>query len=336
MAIVGAGVAGLACARTLHGGGLAVTLIDRGRAPGGRLATRRSGAHAFDHGVQYFTARDERFARVVRSWADGGIVARWDARLAERRAGGALHALSDEARWVGVPEMSAVARHLAAGLTLLAGTVVAAIERRPDGWRLRCDGAPAGTRASSRASSHGFGPFDVVLVTAPAPHAAALLAPAPDLAARAAAAVLAPCLAAMVAFAEPLDPGFDGATIAGSPLAWAACDSSKPCRPPGARWVLHGAPAWSAEHVDDPPEAVATALLGAFADVAGHALPGVVHREAHRWRHALVTRPLGEDCLYDASARLGACGDWCLGGRVEAAFLSGIALAGRVLGSAVR
>jgi predicted NAD/FAD-dependent oxidoreductase len=49
--------------------------------------------------------------------------------------------------------------------------------------------------------------------------------------------------------------------------------------------------------------------------------------QAHRWRHARVLEPLGPECLWDAALALGACGDWCLDGRVEAALLSGKALA---------
>ena len=52
---------------------------------------------------------------------------------------------------------------------------------------------------------------------------------------------------------------------------------------------------------------------------------------AHRWRYALVEQAAGLPCLWDGAALLGACGDWCLGGRVEAAFDSGRALAACIL-----
>jgi predicted NAD/FAD-dependent oxidoreductase len=60
-------------------------------------------------------------------------------------------------------------------------------------------------------------------------------------------------------------------------------------------------------------------------------LPPTEGRFAHRWRYARVDRPLGEEAWWDAARRIGACGDWCLDARVEAAFLSGRALAGRML-----
>ena len=52
---------------------------------------------------------------------------------------------------------------------------------------------------------------------------------------------------------------------------------------------------------------------------------------AHRWRYAIPLEPLEDRCLYDPDLGLGACGDWCSGPRVEGAFLSGMAMGGRIL-----
>jgi predicted NAD/FAD-dependent oxidoreductase len=95
--------------------------------------------------------------------------------------------------------------------------------------------------------------------------------------------------------------------------------------------MLYAGPEWSARHREDDREQVAQALCDAFHALLGiQALPPS-HVAAHRWRHALASRPLDQDCLFDPDLGLGACGDWCLGARVEAAFLSGAAMAGRVL-----
>jgi predicted NAD/FAD-dependent oxidoreductase len=64
--------------------------------------------------------------------------------------------------------------------------------------------------------------------------------------------------------------------------------------------------------------------------LAGTSLPTPIHLAAHRWRYALVETPLGAPFLHDAARGLGACGDWCLGPRIESAWLSGVAL-GRAL-----
>ncbi len=142
---------------------------------------------------------------------------------------------------------------------------------------------------------------------------------------------MAPCWAVMAALADPLDVGFDAAFVHGSPLTWIARNASKPGRPAEEAWLLHASPEWSREHLDLDGELAARRLLDAFAAAAGRPLPEPLYHAAHRWRFALPTEPLAEPCLFDAETWLAACGDWCGGPRVEGAFLSGCAVAGRLL-----
>jgi predicted NAD/FAD-dependent oxidoreductase len=322
VAVIGAGIAGLACARALEDHGLRVTVFDKGRGPGGRVATRRADSGAFDHGAQFLRARDPHFARHVASWEARGLLSRWPCSLAALAPGEAPSPLPDEApSWAPSPGMSALARHLAAELRALRlSTRVGALRREGARWVLEDEaGAP-------------LGDFARVIVAAPAPQAAALLAEAaPALAAQAARATYDPCWALMVALDAPLTVSFDAARVRESPLAWIARDSAKPGRAPGERWVAHASPAWSREHLERDPDEVAPLLLAALAALVGPAaLEGAA--SAHRWRYAQVAEALGEPCLYERALGLGACGDWCLGPRIEAAWRSGVAAAGRLLG----
>ena len=115
-------------------------------------------------------------------------------------------------------------------------------------------------------------------------------------------------------------------------LVWAAENSSKPGRD-GHTWVLHAAPEWSRRHLDDAPGQVARELCSRFCAVTGHDPDAIGFRAAHRWRHALVREPLEAGALWDPNLRVGICGDWCHSARIEGAYLSGQAVAGRMLGS---
>lgn len=320
VAVVGAGMAGLLCARTLADHRFTVHVFDKARAPGGRMATRRDGELAFDHGAQYFIARDPRFRRYVDSWCSDGVVSEWTGRLGVLQAGEITAKKDGHQRFVGTPGMSAVTRHLARSLEVRCGVRVDEARRREGRWQLRSDGGD------------DLGSYDALVLAVPAPQAVPLLGDAPQLAARAAAVSSAPCWAVLVAFAEPVDLQLDGAFIQGSPLSWAARDSSKAGRPGqrGERWVLHAGPAWSASHLEKEPAQIAAELLGAFAVAIAKPLPPAASTAAHRWRYALTETPADLPCLYDPALRIGACGDWCGGARVESAFLSGMAMAGRI------
>ncbi|TVP57254.1 MAG: FAD-dependent oxidoreductase [Gemmatimonadales bacterium] len=345
VAVIGAGVAGLSAARVLVDEGLRVTVFDKGRAPGGRISSRqasRGSANGWtmDHGAQYFTARDPALRAHVASWEADGIVAPWDGRLVRiSDDDGALRVepATESIRWVGVPEMRAVARHLADGLDVRCGVRIAALEPPSDGargWRVRTDRSHPGEASGDSER------FDAILLTPPAPQTLELLGShAPRISERLRSIRMRPCWAVMLVLPHAAPVEWDGAFLPGPVLSWVARDSSKPGRPgtDGERWVLHATPEWSEAHLEAGPDAVGSSLLEAFRsrirELGGERLPEPTERVAHRWRFAIPEPALEERSLWDASLGLGVAGDALGGPRVEGAFLSGRALAGRLLGT---
>ena len=341
VAVIGAGIAGLACARTLADHGVEVEVLDKARGPGGRTSTRRGEHGSFDHGAQYFTVRDARFARAVRGFEEEGVAARWDARFARIGAEG-VESFDPSPRFVGIPSMSAVCGHLAAELSIAYSSRVSGIVRDGARWRIEIDGGTGGAME----------PFDAVLSTAPAPQTALLLgAAAPAIAATASRTAMRATWSLMLAFYGRVPLPFDhgevlvGAREVGEALGWVSRQSSKPGRADDGidRWTILARPEWSEERLERAPEAMAPeiearfrALAAPIASSLGVALPRTLHASAHRWRFALAGREVGPEALYDAHIGIGAAGDWLRGSRIEDAYLSGIALAGRVLGTVDR
>ncbi|QDU41213.1 protoporphyrinogen oxidase [Maioricimonas rarisocia] len=321
VAVIGAGLSGLICARTLADLDCEVTVFEKSRGVGGRMSTRRSESDLqFDHGAQYFTVRDERFRRHVDTWIEEGLVAPWEGRFVKLNRGYLEESNGETTRFVGVPGMTAVCRHLATDLDVRFGTTMA--PPRHDGTAWIVEDA-AGTSQ---------GRYDWFVTSAPAPQSAYLLASVPHLEVKARRVSMSGCWSVMVAFKSPLDAGFDGAFVGVSPLSWIARNSSKPGRGEDFEtWVLHASPEWSESAIEADHEEVVKELLDALWQVTGLQPVEPKHAAAHRWRHALPAEPLGDRFLFDPGLRVGACGDWCNGPRVEGAFLSGLALAGRLV-----
>jgi len=315
IAIVGAGIAGLACARRLIAAGFAPVVFDKGRGIGGRLATRRApDGLRFDHGAQYVTARGPAFATLLTDLEKAGAVARWP--------GDGAHP-----RFVGCPGMSGLARALAVGVTVRSGVQVARVVPAETGrWRVVLpDGSDKGPEPEI---------FDRVVVTAPAPQATALLSSDAPLAARISRARFDPCLTLMAAFPADAPRPFVSQADAGSPLSWIAQDSSKPGRPADGptAWVAQAAPDWSIEHLEKSPEDIAALMLPLLAARLGVDPGSAVHAVAHRWRYARVSQAISEPFLCNDSRQVYAGGDWCLGPRVEAAWQSGDAIGADIVG----
>ncbi|TWU56266.1 FAD-dependent oxidoreductase [Rubripirellula reticaptiva] len=322
VAVIGAGISGLTCARTLADHGCDVSVFDKSRGVSGRMSTRRlEDAISFDHGAQYFTARDGRFKRYVESWIDDGIVQRWDGRIVAVEKGVVYSEKVGDQRFVAVPGMSALGKHLASDLKMCLGAQVVAPERANDKWQLATD------------DGSDLGEFDYVVVAVPSHQATSLLVNAPGLAEQASGVKMNGCWAVMLAFEQSLNIGFDGAFVQQSPLSWIARNNSKPGRN-GDRetWVLHADAEWTEAHMEDSPGAIESFLIAEFFRAVGGINVEPSYSAIHRWRFAIPQDPLSADCLLDVQRNIGACGDWCGGPRVEGAFLSGMAIAGRILG----
>jgi renalase len=312
--VVGAGVAGLSAAAELSRRGHDVVVFERGRGPGGRAATRRvdgiempkaarGATLAFDYGAQYFTVRDPRFQSIVNSWLRDRIVAPWDGRIVSFDSEGWEDVTTATSRYVGLPGMSAIAAAMAEGLDVRYGQRIDAAEPL-------------------------LNEFDRLILAVPADQAKPLVAHTPGLSAVLAPVVTRPCWAVLAAFDERVPARFDGAFVHGSPLGWIARNQSKPKREWKVdAWVLHATHSWSQAHVDDDPEVVGSFLMEAFHDLIPNGLPRAFYGSAHRWRHATVDPPLALGAIHDKTSRITLCGDWCLGARIEDAFLSGLAAA---------
>ncbi len=332
VAVIGAGIAGAACAASLREAGLAVTLFDKSRGVGGRMATRRAewlgadGRNAtleFDHGAQHIQARHPRFKAAMRRAAAAGVVAPWSPQVHA-----AWPAPTRRESWVPLGSMSALARHFMGDMPVQLNCPVQRLQRSTLGWQL----------VAEDGSQHG--PYDQVLLAMPPAQAAVLLAGHHDRWADHLAGVpMQPCWTLMAA-TQDLDWPWDACEpeAGRSPLAWVARNDRKPGRsaPAGvATWVAHASPAWTAEHLEDSPAAVQAALSQALAAL----LPRGVklqwqHRSVHRWRYALpAERPAAAstECWWDAQRGLGVCGDFLAGTGVEAAWRSGDELADTLL-----
>jgi hypothetical protein len=334
IAIVGAGMAAITCARTLVQAGHRVTVLEKSHTVGGRMSTRNSAFGTFDHGAQYFTVRDPRFAQALQTtpktckpWSANTV------RVLDAHGMVAAAGLpAREAHWVPSPGMSALVKQWAAPLlnielqTRVIGIEADALNAKQ--WQLRTTGTDD--------TVHVYSGFDSVVLAIPSPQAQTLLATCKKgaaLASKISKVTVDPCWTLMLAFPQAMQPNlwtlgpqWNAARSTHHRVSWLARESSKPGRGPIERWTVQASAAWSQEHLQDDPKRVQAKLTKAFTEITGiRAEPA--HADVQRWLYAKTANPLGKSHLWDAKSGLGLCGDWCLGHRVEDAFVSGLELA---------
>lgn len=302
IAVIGAGISGLACADGLRRAGYDVTVFEKSRGIGGRLSTRRTPENLrFDHGAQFFTVR----AKVFRQFLAG-----------EARRWPAAREFALEADWfIGAPDMKSFLRPVAQNLKVQLETRVEHIERSDAGWELS-------------SGDESLGNFDQVIITAPSPQVQALTGFSAHMQAALSSVKMAPCWAIMLTLANPAGLDHDVFSSRDDKLAWLARNSSKIGRAEAPEcWVAHASSEWSAEHLELSRDEVLKTLLPDICQLLETSMDELIYFSAHRWRYAKVLKPLGEAFLQDETGTVFAAGDWCLGARVEDAFISGFELA---------
>ncbi|ODT58197.1 MULTISPECIES: FAD-dependent oxidoreductase [Paracoccus] len=306
VAIIGAGITGITCARALVAAGLTVTLFDKGRGIGGRLATRRTdGGLRFDHGAQYLPASDPEFAALLGGLVDAGDAAPWP----------------EAAGIVGTPGMAQIPRALAQGLDIRSGAMVTALRRHGAGWHLGGEGI----------DHHA----DRVVLAIPAPQARDLLGGDHPLSGPLAQVRYRANITVMVGVDLAAPRPF--ATHKGQDaLAWVAQDSAKPGRDdqPLTTWVVQAAPDYSMHHIDLPFADLAHMIAPQLLELLGADPAHLHHAAAHRWLYSQTDRPLGQPFLADDAAGLVVGGDWALGALAEHGWASGRAMAAHLLARA--
>ena len=288
--------------------------------PGGRIASQIVSAYSFDTGAQYFTVRDERLRRYVQSWQMDGVVQPWKGKIKVAKEGHLADERRMTERWVGIPAMSAITTHLAAGIDIHFNRTVVSVTNEDGRWQ------------SLDQDNNAYGPYNAIIIAVPPPGANGLLESSPKLLKRVAEVEMQPCLSLMAAFEKPLDLPFDAVFVHESPVRWAARNSSKPCRPTAEYWVFHASAKWSKAYAGKDDKAIVRSLLGSFFNCIGGAPIEPISYRSRYWESAAAVNPLSVGCLWDPELKIGLCGDWCQMSRVEGAALSGMAMAGRILG----
>lgn len=315
--IIGAGIGGLTVGRNLTAAGLIVEIFDKGRGPGGRVSSKRTQFGSLDFGAQVLPCKSDLFKLQIEKWAKEGIIVPHKSRKILKNPG----IFEDEAeaernieKFMPKPKMSAIAVSLASGLNIKYEKLIDRVQKNEEKetWDLFTqDGTSVGE-------------FDWLIVNCPPLQALKFLENT-KIQEKVKEVNMQPCWAVSLTFPESLGiPLTDAKVECSEIINYISNNSSRPDRVTiPETWVLHGTPAWSQEHLEDPLESVGFALENEFFKILNISTRVPLNRIVHRWRFSKVDNPLsGEGYLLDESSKVAVCADWCHGTFVEDAYLS--------------
>ncbi|MBE9064199.1 NAD(P)/FAD-dependent oxidoreductase [cf. Phormidesmis sp. LEGE 11477] len=353
VAIIGAGLTGLTCARQLKAAGLTVCVLDKSRGLGGRMATRRvetqdyGRAHQLvrvDHGLRYWQP-----AAALQPLTDELIAANvlrpWNVSAYELHKNDVLVPIESQRVYAVEAGMSAVAKHLASGLipdeTLLSDHRAIALTPDGNGWRIECEDQKVVMAQRCAIAIPASQAADLLEARLENTYEITSLS---DSLNKLRTAEYDPCLTVIAGYGSQtdmgkLDPnGWMVTDIAGSSTDWAALDSSKRDNPVETVIVIHSKPAFAQRYIDTSDlQPAASVLLRANARKFCAWIAQPEWFQIHRWRYAQVRRAYLEPFVA-LTPSLVAGGDWCSSPaaaspnssnsrHIEAAYLSGLAMA---------
>ena len=320
--IIGAGLSGLSCARELKTHNIDATIIDKGRGVGGRMATRRlenNGETAtFDHGAQFFTARDEKFQNMVRDWCDSGLAREWFRGQNKAHLNGKVESETDgHPRFCATRGMNSIAKHLAQDLNLHINQRVTKLARKDEAWTLHF--ADAST-CSARS----------LLLTCPVPQSLALLDAGKvnlpvDLRAQLENVTYESCVAALLWLDGAGHVPRPGALYCEEePVSWIGDNFQKGVSSVEGAITVHGAPQWSAQNYTLDDEKTVQVLAHAAREFLGAEIRA---SSVARWKFSKPNDARTDGCVRWDEAKLVFAGDAFGGSKVEGAMSSGWAAA---------
>ncbi|KAK9083453.1 hypothetical protein Scep_029924 [Stephania cephalantha] len=344
VAIIGGGMSGLICALFLEKRGIRSTVFDTGlHGLGGRMGTRVVDPHPliFDHATQFFNVTDRRFSELVDGWLESGLIRGWNGPIGVLEAGGHFTPDSSSSpRYIGVNGMRPLADSILSK-TQLINVVrpcwISKLEAFNGMWHLSENGKPQGH-------------FDAIVIAHNGKCANRLLASSgvPLIAKQMKRLELSSIWALLAAFEDPLPfrgnsetTPFEGAFVKEiDALSWMGNNTKKLLfsqRNFPHCWTFFSTAAYGKRNKvpqenipSSTAEKVKLSMLEGVEIALGiskGSLQEPLYTRLQLWGAALPTNTPAVPCIFDPQGRAGICGDWLLGSNLEAAALSGMALA---------
>ena len=316
IAIIGAGLSGLSLANALKNRA-EIALFEKQLVVSGRMASIFDADFSFDHGAQYFTARTPEFQDFIQPMLRDGRIQPWHARCATLKdnvISDLKDLCLDEPRYVGVPSMASIGQSISRGLDVRFNTQIKELNRTLN-WQLIDQ------------NNKTYSNFDWVICTLPASQNLEILPTNFYYFHNIQAVAMHGCFAVMLGFHQAIDLPFNAAHVVDADISWIAVNSSKPGRPENFSLVIHSSEAYSNTHKSADHEQILNDLISKTSDALGKDLSCTDFKKIDYWNFAnnnsKARQPIQQP-LIDPQLKLAACGDWCQGGRVEGAFVSGL------------
>ena len=313
IAIIGAGMASSSIVSLLRNN-FDISVFEKSRGLGGRMATRRKDDFSFDHGTQFFTVKSKEFMKFIAPLIEKKVVNNWNAFYQEIGSEGIIlekQWQDTDRHYVGVPAMNSVCKTSLDGINIYINTKITKLIKIKGKWLLIDD------------NKNQSELFDWVITTNPVEQAFNILPKDITLRNEIKKIKMKARYTLMLGFNNPLKLPFDVAKIIHNCISWISVNSSKPGRTGKFSLVIQSTNTFARNNFSTNPNIITDNLIRVSSNILKINLNCANHIELHKWNYA-DSNLIKFKCYVDPTLKIAACGDWTINGNVESAFLSGI------------
>ena len=305
VAVIGAGMCGISCASYLQKNGFGVTIFEKSRGIGGRMASRRINEQvSVDHGAQYIKPYSKNFLHFLEETVRAGFASSWSP------LGMAKNYIQEKKIFVGTPRMNSILKNSSNNLEINFSSKINKILSNFNKWKLVIEGIEYQKE------------FDIVVFAIPFHQISEIIDDSWSTVKKISKVKMSPCWTLMLLTKNKLSFS-DYEKLDNEKISSITFDTSKPQRNKKFNsYIIHSNPNWSERHISYDQNKIEEMLINILTKDFGQDL-NIEYIKAHRWLYAQTTDPLGKPFIKNENNSLYAGGDWCLGTNVESAFISG-------------
>lgn len=319
--VIGAGLAGLYLSNTLAKKSM-LTLFEKSRGVGGRIATRRAEPYEFNHGTQYFKIKNQSFKKFLSPLIKKKIIKPWHANYVEIKKNKIIKQIKwneETAHFIGYPKMNLIGKSFLNKLNIKLSCNVDSLKKRFDSWYIYDN------------SKICYGPFDWIIFCIPPEQVLNLLSKKFKYYHILRTVKMRSAFSLMLGFKEFKKPNFDAALVVNEDINWITITEKIKSNHTYFNLLINTSYDFAENNSEQCKEKISKYLVERSSDILGMKLSNFQHQALHFWRYAMSEKKNNYGSFVDNSLRVVVCGDWCMNGRVEGAFLSALNASKKIL-----
>ncbi len=312
VAVIGAGITGVTLANILKKK-VTITVFEKSRGVGGRMATRRAEPYQFNHGAQYFKVENKEFEYFLQPLMSNKIIKPLESNQIEILNKKVIKStkIYNKKYYTAESKMNSVVKYLINNNFFI--KLLCKIEKtikENDKWFV------------IDSDKVYYGPYDWLFITIPPYQATEILNDNFKFLDILKKIKMRSCYSLMLGFDKVKEFDFDSALFLDEDVQWLSIRRKIIENKEYYNLLINSSYNFAEQNINGSKDKISDYLIKKVSDILKCQLNNYEYKDLHFWRYAMSEKNNNLGSLLDEDLKIIVCGDWCMNGKVEGGFLS--------------